>query len=242
MVALAAASAALAAWLLINPGVTRLATMGTPRRTGLLTPPRGGLRGQHRAAVGVAVGLVGPLLVAGRLGILVGAAIGLMGFAFAAWLPASGSRRLAAALVAEQPIALDFLSVALSAGLPLSIALRRVAEISPPATKELLARMGTDAALGRLDSAGWRELPGAHAWRGVAQDLARSQHSGTTLADSLALHSQLSRQRLSDGARQRAKRVGVQIALPLMLCFLPAFLAVGVAPMVVGLLSGFLLN
>ena len=40
---------------------------------------------------------------------------------------------------------------------------------------------------------------------------------------------------LTDAAEARAQRAGVLIAAPLGLCFLPAFLVLGVAPVVIGL-------
>jgi pilus assembly protein TadC len=39
-------------------------------------------------------------------------------------------------------------------------------------------------------------------------------------------------------ATARARRAGVLITLPLGLCFLPAFLVVGVLPVVIGLAGG----
>ena len=43
------------------------------------------------------------------------------------------------------------------------------------------------------------------------------------------------RDRLTDIAEARAQRAGVLIAAPLGLCFLPAFLVFGVAPVVIDL-------
>lgn len=238
MVALAVVAGALAAWLLAQD-TSRLARLANARSIPTPVAPRpGGLRGPPRVAVSIAVGMVGPVLVGGPRGLALGLGLAWVGFYLAAWLPSRADERLNAALIAEQPTALDFLAAALCAGLPLGVALRRVADISPPATRDLLERISNEGALGRTDADAWAALPPNHPWNGVAQDLVRSRNSGTMLADLLVSHARLGRRRRSDRARQAAKRVGVQIALPLMLCFLPAFLAVGVAPMVVGLLSG----
>ncbi len=43
------------------------------------------------------------------------------------------------------------------------------------------------------------------------------------------------REALTDIAEARAQRAGVLITAPLGLCFLPAFLVLGVAPVVIGL-------
>jgi hypothetical protein len=84
----------------------------------------------------------------------------------------------------------------------------------------------------------------AEAWR-VAQDhptaaafartAARSAATGAALARTARAESTRTREALTDIAEARAQRAGVLIAAPLGLCFLPAFLVLGVAPVVVGL-------
>ena len=70
-----------------------------------------------------------------------------------------------------------------------------------------------------------------HARRLVPTDRATVRGATRTArAESLRV-----RDALADAAEARAQRAGVLIAAPLGLCFLPAFLVLGVAPVVIGL-------
>ena len=84
----------------------------------------------------------------------------------------------------------------------------------------------------------------ADAWSTVADDPAlapvaavgrRSAHSGVRLADGVeALADDLRAQARRLGLA-RAHRAGVLAAAPLGLCFLPAFVCLGIAPALIGL-------
>jgi pilus assembly protein TadC len=63
----------------------------------------------------------------------------------------------------------------------------------------------------------------------------RSASSGAALADGIAELSTQSRQDAAHAASAAAERAGVLIAGPLGLCFLPAFLCLGIVPVVAGL-------
>ena len=59
--------------------------------------------------------------------------------------------------------------------------------------------------------------------------------TGAALARTARAESARVRGALTDTAEARAQRAGVLIAAPLGLCFLPAFLLLGIAPVVIGL-------
>jgi len=65
-----------------------------------------------------------------------------------------------------------------------------------------------------------------------ARAAARSAATGAALARTARAESLRVRDALADAAEARAQRAGVLIAAPLGLCFLPAFLVLGVAPVV----------
>ncbi len=65
----------------------------------------------------------------------------------------------------------------------------------------------------------------------------RSAAGGTTLADAVREHAEQLRRDSRDEAARSAGRAGVLMTAPLGLCFLPAFLCLGLAPVVLGLLS-----
>ncbi|MGP3638669.1 type II secretion system F family protein, partial [Streptomyces sp. 24-1644] len=63
---------------------------------------------------------------------------------------------------------------------------------------------------------------------------------GAPAAEPVARLAQAMRAERSSAAVARAQRAGVLITAPVGLCFLPAFLAIGVAPVVIGLATGLL--
>ncbi len=63
----------------------------------------------------------------------------------------------------------------------------------------------------------------------------RSASSGSALADGVAELADQTRLDAGDAARAAAERASVLIAGPLGLCYLPAFVCLGILPVVVGL-------
>ena len=63
----------------------------------------------------------------------------------------------------------------------------------------------------------------------------RSASSGSALAQGVAELAEQSRQDATHAADAAAERASVLIAGPLGLCFLPAFVCLGIVPVVVGL-------
>ncbi|MFT3887922.1 MAG: type II secretion system F family protein [Arachnia sp.] len=161
-----------------------------------------------------------------------------------AWLPAVLRPRRAGtasrALTRELPEALDLLAACLEAGLPTRAALDAVARASPQETKTLLQRVAAQLRLGRAGGLAWRELADHEVWGAVAGDLARAERSGLAVADTLRAHAEDARAAAREAAVTTARTVGVRSVMPLMCCFLPAFVLVGVVPIVASLLADFL--
>ena len=68
----------------------------------------------------------------------------------------------------------------------------------------------------------------------LARAIARSAASGAPLAPTVARVAEEQRSERRWKAEAAAARVGVRAVLPLAVCFLPAFVLVGVVPVVVG--------
>ena len=143
-------------------------------------------------------------------------------------------------LVQQFPEALDLLAACLDAGLPMVSAVETVAEASPAATKALLGGVAAEMRLGREGGLAWRELRAHRVWGPVAGDLARAERSGLALADGLRAHADDARAAAREAAVTAARTVGVRSVVPLMACFLPAFVLVGVVPIIASLLGDFL--
>lgn len=142
-------------------------------------------------------------------------------------------------LAREQPDALEFLAVCLEAGSPTTAAVATVADVSPPATAMVLRRVLAHLAVGRSPEEAWAELRGHPVWGLAARDLVRSARSGTGLVATLRVHAQDARTAGREAETKRARTVGVKSVVPLMACFLPAFVLIGVVPIIASLLGDF---
>jgi pilus assembly protein TadC len=133
----------------------------------------------------------------------------------------------------------DVLAACLMSGMAVSTAASATAASAPPGLARLLTRAADLLALG-ADPA-WSNT-GSPA--GAAQDdhgdallrlARRSAASGTALAQGLTELAEQSRHDAAEAARAAAERASVLIAGPLGLCYLPAFLCLGIVPVVAGL-------
>ena len=71
--------------------------------------------------------------------------------------------------------------------------------------------------------------------RGLVAALARAMESGAPLADTVAAVADDQRRRRRWSAEAAARRAGVHAVGPLVVCFLPAFVLLGVVPVVLGI-------
>ncbi|MDQ1643327.1 MAG: hypothetical protein QOJ90_2678 [Actinomycetota bacterium] len=150
------------------------------------------------------------------------------------------TRRANRTITRDLPGAADLLAACLTGGAAPSEALDVVAAVSP---EPLCSRLRSAAAGMRLGAGP------VQAWGVVARDdplapmaraFARSMTTGAPLATTVAtMASELRRDRRF-AAEAAARRAGVLAVGPLMLCFLPAFLLIGVVPVVVGVASSVL--
>ncbi len=135
------------------------------------------------------------------------------------------------------PSVCDLLAVCVEAGRPPRAALRLVAEASEEPTRGVLLGAWNRIDLGVDELRVWASLGEQPGYRGVARDLARSVHTGVALADLLRMHAREARAEVDAASRARARKVSVAAVVPLMACFLPAFLLVGVVPIFGGLIG-----
>lgn len=133
--------------------------------------------------------------------------------------------------------ALDVFAVCLSAGMAVPAAAAVTSEFAPPALSALLVRAADLLALGADAETAW-QVPDEHpddSSIALARLARRSAASGAALSAGVTDIAEQQRQRVTDAATAAAERAGVLIAGPLGLCFLPAFLCLGVVPVVAGL-------
>jgi pilus assembly protein TadC len=132
---------------------------------------------------------------------------------------------------------LDVLAACLRSGMAVSTAAAATAPSAPPHLAGLLLRAADLLALGADPATAWSS-PNRHQDKHAESLLRlarRSAMSGTALAEGVAELATQSRDDAADAARAAAERASVLIAGPLGLCYLPAFLCLGVVPVVAGL-------
>ncbi|ORB69134.1 hypothetical protein BST45_10590 [Mycobacterium shinjukuense] len=136
---------------------------------------------------------------------------------------------------------LDVLAVCLTAGMTVAAAAAATAASAPPQLARVLARAADLLTLGADPEIAWSappDLPVGAVDEQVDALLRlarRSASSGAALAEGVVELAAQSRQHAAHAATGAAERAGVLIAGPLGLCFLPAFVCLGIVPMVAGL-------
>ncbi|MET9320819.1 type II secretion system F family protein [Streptomyces sp. NPDC003038] len=185
--------------------------------------------------------LAGWVLIGGVGGVAAGcaAAYGVRRWQGRAQAPSAVDPREAES---QLPFAADLLAACLAAGAGPVEAAEVVGESLGGPVGERLALAGAELRLGGEPGAAWgrlAEIPGA---RTLAECLERAARTGSPAAEPVSRLASALRADRSRQAIARAQRAAVLVTAPVGLCFLPAFLAIGVAPVVIGMASGLLSN
>ncbi|GGL89388.1 membrane protein [Streptomyces fumigatiscleroticus] len=236
-------------WTARWPAAVRSERRTRRRRDGMWPrrPARAAPRIEVRAAVGTWLPLTG---LVGAGWVLAGGVAGAgAGLAVAAGLWRWRGRRAAAEATADTgraeaarrlPLAADLLAACIAAGAGPVAAARAVGEALGGPLGDALARGAAEVRLGGEAARAWRTLAATPGARPLARLLERAAESGLPAAAPVA---RLAAQARADWARTataRARRAAVLVTAPVGLCFLPAFIAVGVLPVVIGLAGGVL--
>jgi pilus assembly protein TadC len=136
----------------------------------------------------------------------------------------------------------ELLAACLRAGMPFPVALRAVADGLGTPAGPVLRRTAQLLALGADSTQAWQPALECHATARLARCAQRSGRGGGALAASLTSLAAELRAEAQEQSEARGQRAGVFIAAPLGLCFLPAFIAIGVAPVLVGLAGGLMVQ
>jgi pilus assembly protein TadC len=133
----------------------------------------------------------------------------------------------------DLPVACDLLAVCLAAGTPTSAAVAAVATAVPGPLGEWLAEVGALYRLGAAPRQAWAGAPpGTEA---LGRVLVRAGESGSTVVPALHRLAADVRTAQRGDVEASVRRAGVWVLAPLGLCFLPAFLCLGVVPLVLGI-------
>lgn len=236
-------TAALVALVVVLCADDRPGRLASLRGGGLPAASPAVLRPQRRTASGIAAGVGMWLLVGGPAGLVIGAVSGVVAYRAVSAADRAGARVREAQVSRGLPIVCDLLAACLAAGAAPSTALEEVADAVSGHLGSVLAGVARGCRLGLSVDDAWAPYlaDGPIALRTLASALARSADSGASPARTLdALSGELRDQRRTRG-EAAARRAGVAMVAPLGLCFLPAFILVGVVPFIAGLVGDGLL-
>ncbi|CAM5460657.1 type II secretion system F family protein [Streptomyces abikoensis] len=202
------------------------------------------LPGARDWLLAAAAGAAGFILLGGAAGCAAGLAA-----AYGTWRwlrsrkgAGTEARRSAQALSEEAgkqlPLAADLMAACLAAGAGPREAAEAVGLSLGGPVGERLARAAAEVRLGGDPATAWSRLGGLPGARGLARCLERAQATGVPAVEPMSRLAGRLRAERGRAAGIRARRAGVLATAPLGLCFLPAFLTVGVVPVVIGLASG----
>jgi len=235
--------AALAAWLGSPRGARR-----TPagHRTGAVEPfgtrtARGGPFASRAGRIAPrAVSLLAGCAALAVVGFPVGVPLAVLAVAFGpriiARLEPAASRRERARQLGDLPLTAELVASALAAGCPLREALAVTMEVTGgPLAARLAVALG-ELRLGAPPDAAWSAAfsDAPEAVRELAGTFSEAELRGVAPIPQLAAIAERQRRTAATAAAAAAQRAGVRSVLPLGLCFLPAFILVGVLPVVAG--------
>jgi pilus assembly protein TadC len=113
-----------------------------------------------------------------------------------------------------------------------------VCQALPGPATDRLAGVAARLSLGIDPTQVWSSLADEPPLVGLGRTLARAHATGAPVVAAVErLADELARSGRAD-SEERARAVGVQAAVPLGLCLLPAFVLIGIVPLVVALLTG----
>ncbi|WP_436493314.1 type II secretion system F family protein [Actinokineospora sp. HUAS TT18] len=175
------------------------------------------------------------------IGAMLGAVAGVVAALIAAPLAASGTRPRSDPIDVSLAATWDLLAACLSSGMPVSTAVRAVAADLPGEPGRVLRDVADLLALGGDPVEVWAGALDCPQTAALARGARRTARSGTALAGVARELAAEVRANAAADAETRAQRAAVLVNGPLAICFLPAFLCLGIAPVVLGM-AGVLSN
>jgi Flp pilus assembly protein TadB len=238
-VTLLAATAAVLAVLIAMPGArrSRLRTVfpreSVARSRIAVSDPRIVRLAAIVGGVGIAIGWGGILGWGLGIAVAVGAPFAL------GRLETRGDRRRREAMERQGADAADLLAACLASGAPIVPSVAAVARALGPPIDAPLGTLLASMALGTDAAAAWRQLASEPGMGALARAIGRSSESGAPLVQVLPGIADDLRRRNRAHVEAAARSAGVKAVAPLAACFLPAFLLVGVVPIVASLATPF---
>lgn len=232
MVLVASALAGLAAALAV-PGLLRLPPSAAPHPHPPVTRERG-LR-RWRLPCALLAGAGAAVVLGGPAAPVAGLVVGVLTWVVAGRIEPRSVRLRREEVRRDLPHVVTLLGAALRSGAAPGPAIELVGRALPGAAADVLAPVAARLALGGDPAAVWSTLADDPAIGPLGRTMARAHRSGAPVVAAVErLSEELARRSRAD-VEDRARTVGVRAAVPLGVCLLPAFLLVGIVPLVAGL-------
>lgn len=190
-----------------------------------------------RLPLTVLAGAAGWAFVGGIVGLLVAGLAGVVAWRTLTSARGPGEIRREAQLQADYPLLVELLAHAVAAGCDVASALQMVAAAIGDPWQARLEPSLHALDLGQPPSVVWGALERDPQAAGLGRTLARSHATGVPVADALRRLAGDLREDADLAAHAHARTIEVRAAAPLGVCFLPAFVLLGVIPLVAGILG-----
>ena len=227
----AAGCAALAVALLV-PAPPRLPARVEPSR-----PPPADWLHRHRLLWSVLAGAAAFVFLSGPAGAVGGALAAVGTWVVVGRAEPAAVRARRAAVRRDLPYVVALLAATLRSGAAPADGVAQVCAALPGPATDRLAGTAARLSLGLDPGQVWSALSDDPQLAGLGRTLARAHETGAPVVAAVErLVDELSRAQRAD-TEERARAVGVRAAVPLGLCLLPAFVLIGIVPLVVALLA-----
>ncbi|MEU9121302.1 type II secretion system F family protein [Streptomyces sp. NPDC048506] len=181
------------------------------------------------------------ILVGGVPGAIAGLAAGCAAYHWLGRQRGAEAARLAAERIRRDLApAGDLLAACLAAGAGPREAAEAVGRTLDGPVAERLRQVAAELRLGGDPAVVWPRLAALPGAEGLARCLERAGTAGVPAVEPVSRIAAELRAEQARAVTARARRAGVLVTLPLATCFLPAFLVLGVAPVLIGLAGALL--
>lgn len=215
-----------------GPAAKRLRTLAVAGRA-----PRVRLGAVARPGAALLAGLGMGMSVGGGGGLVIGVLAAAAVHRLLGRLESAAHRASREQRAAALPVALDLLAICLRAGNPLVLAVETVADALPgPLAADLTAAARLQW-LGADPVVAWAEHEQDPVLAPVVRLIRRSAGSGSRLAAAFERLADERRAAETTAGERRAGRAAVLATIPLGLCYLPAFVCLGVIPLALSLMD-----
>ncbi len=234
MTIVVAVLAAVATWLALAP-------TPEPRIVRLITP--GGTTGRAAGEASRVPTLVASLLAAVGIWLFVGGVTGVvLAVACAIAVPrltrnleSRAARTLREQLERQTPLTADLIAATMASGATMRTALAAVSAAVGEPTVSALRPVLAAMELGADPLSAWQSLPASSPLCPIRDAVVRSAETGAPLTNVLSRIADDMRRERQVHVEVAARAAGVRAVAPLAACFLPAFVLMGVVPVVASL-------